>query len=64
MGDDGIGNNLFVGRIMLGRGAWKKEIVPARQKRAEITLRLEVQSLKGAQLIEKAAFNYQNIFAW
>jgi hypothetical protein len=49
---------------MLGRGAWKKEIVPARQKCTEVSLRLKVQSLEGAQLIEKATSNYQNIFAW
>jgi hypothetical protein len=48
---------------MLGRGAGEKEIVPTRQKCTEVALRLKVQSLEGAQAIEKAASNYQNIFA-
>jgi hypothetical protein len=30
MSDDGVRYDLFVGRIMLGRAAWEKEIVPAR----------------------------------
>ena len=30
MSDDRVRYDLFVGRIMLGRGAWEKEIVPAR----------------------------------
>jgi hypothetical protein len=64
MSDDGVRYDLFVGRIMLGRGAGEKEIVPARQKGTEVSLRLKVQTLERTEFIKKASLNDKDVFLW
>ena len=48
--------------IVLRLRAWEKEVAAARKEFFEIALRLEIQSIKTAELVEEAAPNDQNIF--
>ncbi len=59
--EQGVGDDLFVGRIVLGGGAGEEIIVPARQHGVEIPLRFEVQPMEAAQLIEEASPNDQYV---
>jgi hypothetical protein len=55
--DDRVGDDLLVRWIVLGLRTREKEIVSARKQRVEISPRLEIQSMKAAELIEKASPN-------
>ncbi len=52
-----VRNDLFVGGIVFSLSARQEEIVPARQQRAQIFLRIEFQSVKTSQLVEEIAPN-------
>src|SRR5581483_3140753 len=60
-GEEHVGNDLLVRRIGLGLRARKKEIVSAREDRAQIFLRLEIEPVKIAELIEQAASDDENV---
>ena len=62
MGDQGVGSDLLVGRVGFGLGAGQEEIVPAREQSAQIFVRLEIQALKTAELIEQTSPNDQDVF--
>ena len=49
-------------RIVFSLRARQEEIVPARKNRVEIFFRLEVESLKTAELIEQTASDDQDVF--
>src|SRR5712691_6384352 len=59
-----VGNDLLMRRIVFGLSAREEEIVPARQQRGQIFLRLKAQPVKTSQLVEEIAPNDQNIFVW
>ena len=62
MGDERVGNDLLVGRIVFGLGARQKKIISARKQCAQVFLRLEIQPVKTAELVEQTAPDDENIF--
>src|SRR4029077_2943009 len=60
--DERVRNDLFVRRIDLSFRAWKKEIVPTREERIEIFLRLEVEAVKSPKFIEQVAPDDEHVF--
>jgi hypothetical protein len=62
VGNQGVGNDLFVRRIGFRLGAGQEEIVAAREKGAQIFFRLEIQAMKTAELLEETPADNQNVF--
>src|SRR5256885_9195814 len=58
MRDQGIGNDLFMRRIVLGLGARQEKIVSAREQSAQVFLRLEIQAVEAAELVEQATSDH------
>ena len=61
-GEEGVRNDLLVGRIGIRRGAGQEVIISARQDGLEIALRFEVQSVEAAELVEETSPNDEDIF--
>jgi hypothetical protein len=62
VGDQGVGNDLLVGRIGFGLGAGQEKIIPAREQGAQIFFRLEIQAVKTAEFIEQTSPDDQDVF--
>ena len=61
-GEEGVGDDLLVGRIGLRRGAGEEVVVPAREDGIEVALRLEVQPVETAELVEETSPNDEHVF--
>ena len=61
-GEEGIGDDLFVGRVVFRRGAGEEIIVPAREHGVEIALRLEIEAVEAAELVEEASPDDEHVF--
>ena len=62
MADDRVGDELLVGRILLGRGAGQKEIVGRIEKGRHVALGLEAEAFKSSQAVENRAGDDKDIF--
>jgi hypothetical protein len=62
VGNQGVGNDLLVGRIGFGLGAGQEKIVPAREQGTQIFFRLEIQAMKTTELVEQTSPDNQNVF--
>src|SRR2546423_11550702 len=58
MRDERVRNDLLVRRIGLGPRAREEKIVPAREQRAQIFFRLEIQAVKAAELVEQTPWDH------
>ena len=56
-----VGNDLLIGWIVLSLWTRKKEIISTRKECVEVLLRLKVEALETAKLIEQAAPNHQDV---
>ena len=55
MADDRVGDELLVGRILLGRGAGEKEIVGRIEKGRHVARGFEAEPFKSSQAVENRA---------
>src|ERR1043166_5468336 len=60
--DQRVGNDLFVGSIDLRLRSRQKKVVPAREERIEIFLRLKVEALEATKLIKELPPDDKDVF--
>ena len=60
--DNKVGDELFVGRILLGRGAREEEVAARVEEGGHVAVRLEAESFERAQFFENPARHHENVF--
>jgi hypothetical protein len=64
MDEQNVGNNLLHRRIVLRRGSCGEKVVCAVEQGGEKMLDVEVETLEGAELVEKRAAHHKNHFVF